>query len=76
MDKEQIKSRIDFNNIQEKTFDIVPGIFSETIDYLVDFEGNFIIPLSPLEVKLIEEIKSFELRIQELDARLKIQEKK
>jgi len=65
MDKEQIKNRIDFNNIQEKTLET--GLYSETIDYLVDFEDNFMIPLGPLEVKLIEKIKDLEKRIIELE---------
>ncbi|KKN76295.1 hypothetical protein LCGC14_0371470 [marine sediment metagenome] len=71
MDKEQLKSRIDFNNIQKKSIETVKGIpeTARNYDYLVDFEGNFIIPLTPLEVKLIEKIK-------ELEARLKIQEEK
>ena len=39
------------------------------IDYLVDFEGNFIVPLSPLDVKLIEKIKELELRIKKLEGK-------
>lgn len=70
MKKEEIKSRIDFNNIQEfvELEDYSKGIFDTTkIDYLVDFEGNFIIPLTPLELKLIEWIKELEARILELE---------
>ena len=66
MDKEEIKNRIDFNNIQEKTF----NTFAEKDikrDYLVDYEGNFIIPLSPLHLKLIEKIKELEERIVKLE---------
>lgn len=69
MDKEELKNRIDFDNIQELEKEMIKGI-PETIqktDYLVDFEGNFILPLSPLEVKLIEKIKDFELRIKVLE---------
>ena len=58
MDKEDIKNKIDLNNIQElitKTGNVV--------DYLVDSEGHFIIPISPLIFKLIEKIKELEARI-------------
>ncbi len=69
MDKEQIKSRIDFNNIQEKTIEDVKGVpdTGRKHDYFVDFEGNFIIPLSPLESKLIEKLQDLEARIIELE---------
>ena len=71
MDKEQVKSRIDFNNIQEKSIEAVKGIpeTARNYDYLVDLEGNFIIPLTPLEVKLIEKIKELEARIEQLEKR-------
>ncbi|KKM16730.1 hypothetical protein LCGC14_1682930 [marine sediment metagenome] len=69
MDREEIKNRIDFNNIQEIEIEDIKGIPDTIIktDYLVDFEGNFIIPLTPLEVKLIEKIKELEARILELE---------
>ena len=69
MDKEEIKGRIDFDNIQELEYELTKGIPDTIIktDYLVDFEGNFIIPLTPLEVKLIEKIKELEARILELE---------
>jgi hypothetical protein len=66
MNKEEIKNRIDFNNIQEFTSKNIVGMEYKT-DYLVDFEGNFIVPLSPLDVKLIEKIKDLEVRILELE---------
>lgn len=67
MDKEEVKKRIDLTNIQEKTID---GMFdSVKMDYLVDYEGNFILPVSQLEAKLIE-------KILDLEARIKILEKK
>ena len=72
MDKEEIKNRIDFNNIQEIELEDVVGI-PETIkkyDYLVDFEGNFILPLSLVELKLIEWIKILEERIKTLEERI------
>jgi len=72
MDKETIKNRIDFNNIQEIELEDVVGI-PETIkkyDYLVDFEGNFILPLSLVELKLIEWIKILEERIKTLEERI------
>lgn len=69
MDKEEIKKRIDFNNIQEKKIKMIKGIPDtvKTYDCLVDYEGNFIIPLSPLDVKIIEYIKNLEVRIKELE---------
>ena len=69
MDREEIKNRIDFNNIQEIEIEDIKGI-PDTVrkyDYLVDFEGNFIIPLTPLEVKLIEKMKELEARIMALE---------
>ncbi|KKL19163.1 hypothetical protein LCGC14_2227870 [marine sediment metagenome] len=69
MDKEEIKNRINFDNIQELEYEMIKGI-PETLrkeDYLVDFEGNFIIPISPLEMKLIEKMKDLEARIIELE---------
>ena len=65
MDKEKIKNRIDLNNIQEK--EIIELLDSRKVDYLVDYEGNFIIPLSPLEVKLIGKILDLEKRIKKLE---------
>ena len=71
MNKDEIKSRIDFNNIQEIEIQMIEGIPDtiEKIDCLIDFEGNAIIQLTPLVVKLIEKIK-------ELDERIKILEVK
>ncbi len=69
MDKEEIKNRINFDNIQELEYEMIKGI-PETLrkeDYLVDFEGNFIVPLKPLEVKLIEKIKELEARIKAME---------
>ena len=68
MNKEEIKKRIDFKNVQEKNIPNDLGIDMK-IDYLVDFEGNFIVPLSPLDVKLIEKIKELELRIKKLEGK-------
>ena len=67
MDKEEIKNRIDLNNVQEL---VRIDAFKDEIktDYLVDFEGNYIIPLSPLEVKLIEKIKDLEERIKKIES--------
>ena len=70
MDKEEIKNRINLDNIQEfiEEKDLKKGIFdTNKYDYLVDFEGNFIVPLSPLDVVLIERIKELELRIKKLE---------
>ena len=69
MDKETIKNRIDFDNIQELEIEDIKGI-ADTMrkhDYLVDFEGNFIIPLTPLDMRLIEKIKDLEERIRKLE---------
>ncbi len=71
MDKEEIKNRINFDNIQELEYEMIKGIPDTIIktDYLVDFEGNFIIPLTPLEVKLIEKIKELEARIKAMEVK-------
>lgn len=66
MDKEEIKNRIDFNNIQElepKT----SSVRQRKDDYLVDYEGNFIYKLNPLEFKLIETVLALEERIKKLE---------
>ena len=71
MDKNELKSRIDFNNIQEKNIEVIKGI-PKTVkmyDYLVDYDGNFIVPLTPLESKLIEKLQDLEARISELEKR-------
>ncbi len=71
MDKNKIKNRIDFDNIQELEYEAIKGIPDTIIktDYLVDFEGNFIVPLSPLDLKLIEKIKELEARIIKLEGK-------
>ena len=69
MDKNEIKNRINFDNIQQKSIEDIKGVpeTAKEYDFLVDYEGNFIIPLSPLEIKLIEKIKELEERILELE---------
>ena len=69
MDKKEIISRIDFDNIQVKSIEQIEGIPESIIeyDYLVDYEGNFILPLTPLDMKFIEIIKDLEARIQVLE---------
>ncbi|KKL81176.1 hypothetical protein LCGC14_1997380 [marine sediment metagenome] len=71
MDREELKNRIDFNNIQEREIEMITGIPATLIkeDYLVDFEGNFILPISPIEMKLIDKIKDLEAKIIELEKR-------
>ena len=66
MDKEQIKERIDFENISEL---ITTNFIGDEVkmDYLTDFEGNYIIALSPLNVKFIEEIKLLKERLKKLE---------
>lgn len=66
MDKEEIKNRIDFNNIGQKNIDIT-GLEVNIQDYLIDYEGNYIIPLTPLDMKLIEEIQLLKERIKKLE---------
>lgn len=68
MNKEEIKSRIDFDRIQEKI--TIDKYKEETKnDYLVDFEGNYIVRLTPLHVKLIEKIKELEERIKKIEVK-------
>lgn len=69
MEKEEIKSKIDFKNIQE--FTDVKRLDNRKSDYLVDSEGNYIIYLSPLNVKLIERLLELEDRIKALEDKLK-----
>ena len=69
MDEEEIKESIDFDRIGEFTDVIVKDVIETKTDYLMDDKGNYIIPLSPLEFKLIEKIKELEARIIELERR-------
>lgn len=64
MNKEQLKERIDFNNIREIEF---AKLDNQKFDYIQDSEGNNILRVSPLEFKLIEKIKELENRIKELE---------
>ena len=66
MDKETLKNKCDLNRIEERTF---TSIFQEEYkqDYIIDDKGNAIIPISPLEFKLIETIKDLEERIKVLE---------
>ena len=67
MEKEELKTKVDFNNIREVIF-IDPNVEKEyKTDYLYDDKGNNIIPLSVLEFKLIEKIKALEERIKVLE---------
>lgn len=66
MDKEEIKNKIDLNNIEERTFS---NFIEEEYkaDYIIDDKGNAILPVSQLEFKMIEKIKDLETRIVELE---------
>ena len=66
MDKEEMKSRMDFNNIEERTQIISKVEFKR--DYLVDNQGEILFPLTSLEVKLIEKLKELDERIKVLEA--------
>ncbi|GAI27517.1 unnamed protein product [marine sediment metagenome] len=66
MDKEEIKNRIDFTKIREVTFKEEAGV-EYKLDYLYDYEDNNILPVSHIEVKLIERINDLEERIKKLE---------
>ena len=74
MDIELLKEKCDLRNIKEITF---KNTFNDDIkaDYIIDADGNNIIPVSILEFKLIEKINELEDRLNELEARLKVLEK-
>ena len=67
MNEKELKDKIDFNRIEETTRTISKVDFKET--FIIDDIGNKIIRLSPLEVKLIEEIKALKIRIGILEKR-------
>jgi len=69
MDKEEIKEKCDFNKIREITFTNI-GNEELKADYIVNDKGEGIIPISPLEYKLIEKIKDLESRITELEIKV------
>lgn len=69
MKTEELKNRIDLDNIQEKNvLEKHDGV--EMVDYCVDFEGNFIYPVNPLEMKIISIIKELEAKVIELEAKV------
>ena len=68
MDKNELIEKIDFNNVMEETKNISGIDFKE--DFIVDSEGNKILRLQPLEVKLIEWIKTLEAKNIELEERI------
>lgn len=74
MDDKLIKEKCDINRIEERTFKNIIGEDFK-VDYIIDDEGNAIIPVSPLEFKMIEKIKDLEKRIEELES-AKTEEKK
>ena len=65
MDKEEIKTKCDLNRIEEKIFTNVLG--TRKIDYIIDNDGNAILPVPVLEFKMIEKILDLEARIIELE---------
>ena len=66
MDKEELKSKIDLDRIEERTFTNIDDEYKA--DYIIDDKGNAIIPISPLEFKLIEKIKDLETRLEALES--------
>ena len=65
MRKEELKEKIDLNRIEEREF---LGIFeTRKEDYIIDDKGNAIIPVDPLQFKMIERIKDLEERIKKLE---------
>lgn len=67
MDKEELKTKIDLNNIEERIFMNMDIEYKQ--DYIIDNEGNAIIPIPPLIFKLIEEIKALKIRIEIVEKR-------
>ena len=67
MDKEEIKDKIDIYNVQEKNVNKFLPEEPIMVDYLVDKDGNFIVPLRSIDVVLIDYIKDLELRIKKLE---------
>ena len=68
MDKNELISKIDFNNVVEKT-ELSYNIETKK-DYLVDSKGNKLMRLQPLDVKLIEKIKELEARLAVLESKI------
>jgi len=66
MNKEELKEKCDLGNIKEVIF---KDILNEDIkiDYIIDVDGNKIIPVSILEFKMIEKIKELENRLKVLE---------
>lgn len=66
MDKEEIKERCDLSKIEERIFVNVFGD-EDKADYIIDNKGNAIIPVSPLDFKIIEKLKELEARIKVIE---------
>ena len=65
MKLEELKNKIDLNKIEVKPNIIMGEDFGR--DYLIDDKGNYLMPVSPLEFKLIEEIKLLKERVEKLE---------
>ena len=65
MDKKEIKERCDLSNIKEV---IIKNTYDEDYkaDYIIDSEGNNIIPVSILEFKIIKKLEDLQKQIDEL----------
>ena len=69
MDKEEVKRRMDFDKIREVELETlgIDGLITERNDYFYDDEGHNIMPINPVEMKIINKIKDLEARVQELE---------
>ena len=67
MDKEEVKRRMDFNKIHEVEIETLASLITERIDYFYDDEGHNIMPINPVEMKIINKVKELETRINDLE---------
>lgn len=65
MDRETIIAKTNLDNIREVEFEEFDKIFK--YDYIFDEKGNNILPVSIIEMKLLERIKILEERLTQLE---------
>ena len=69
MKEEELKNKLDFNNMGEREF----SVFTDEVekrDYFFDDKEKPIYPISPVEMKLIGRIKELEARITDMESQM------
>lgn len=67
MDEEEIKAKVDINNVNACVIYDKNDKIEKTFDYITDLEGKPIIRVGVLDFKIIEYILDLEARIKKLE---------